>query len=71
MVVGPCKSHDACYYVRHVTHVSAVTEGRIGQSTTGTYVCFAKSWVFSLWMHKSVPAEAWLRLPGYITTFLN
>ena len=58
MAVGPCKSHDACYYIRHVTHVSAVTEGRIGESTIGTYMCFAKSRVFTLWMHKSVAAEA-------------
>ena len=71
MAVGPCKSHDACYYVRHVRHVGAVTEGRIGESTTGTYVCFLKSRVCTLWMHKRVAAEAWVRVLGYRITFMK
>ena len=53
MAVGPCKSHCACYYVRHLRHVGVVTEGKIGESTTGTYVCFLKSRVCTLWMHKN------------------
>ena len=51
MAVGPCKSHGAGY-VRQVRHVGAGTKGIKGESTTGTYVCFLKSRVCTLWMHK-------------------
>ena len=58
------KIHCACYYVRNLRHVGAVTESGIGESTTGTYVCFVQSRFCTLWMHRSVPAEALVRLPG-------
>ena len=63
MAVGPFKSHGICY-VRHVRHMGSGTEGRKGESTTGTYVGFLKSWVCTLWMHKSVSVEAWVLLIG-------
>ena len=70
MALGPCKSLGACY-VRHVRHVGSGTEGRKGESTTGTYVCFLKSWVCTLWMHKRVAGEALVRLLGYRTTLVK
>ena len=52
-------------------HVGSVMEGRKGESTTGTYVCFLKSRVCTLWMHKRVAAEARVRLLGYRTKVVN
>ena len=59
VAVGPCKSHGACF-VRHVRQFGSGTKGRKGESKTVTYVCFLKSWVCILWMHKHMVAEAWV-----------
>ena len=64
---GPRKSHGKC----HVRHVDVGTGGAAFKAMQARTCGFSRHGVSTLWMHKSVVADACVRMHGYRGTIVK